>query len=77
MTRGNWIVQLAAALRRWREDRASLAALARLEPLARAEFEALVRLKRDHEFDSKRRSVAAARRAHIASHASSAHSFRR
>jgi hypothetical protein len=68
----------AAAFRRWREDRVTLAMLERLDDRSRRELEALVRLRRDEaevaEFDSKGRSVRRGRAGHIACHAPTAHS---
>jgi uncharacterized protein YjiS (DUF1127 family) len=67
--------KLLNALRRWREDRVTLAMLDRLDPRALQEFETLVRLRRDAcEFDSKRRSVAPSPEAHIAGSPRRAHS---
>jgi hypothetical protein len=66
--------RIVAALRRWREERATLLALARLDPRARAELETLVRLRRDLEFDSKGRSEPGAGSFHIARGARGAHS---
>lgn len=70
----DWYGQIAAAMQRWREDRATLRALVRLEPRSRAEFETLVRLWRDGEFESKGRSVGHRAPSHIASAAHRAHS---
>jgi hypothetical protein len=50
--------ELAAAVRRWRADRATLAALERLDPRSRDELETMRRLAAC-EFDSKSRSVSA------------------
>ena len=67
--------KVLAVLRRWREDRLTVAMLDRLDPRARQELETLVRLRRDEsEFDSKRRSVAPPRAAHIAGNPRRAHS---
>lgn len=68
----------AAAFRRWREDRATLAMLERLDPSARRELETLVQLRRDEaevcEFGSKGRSVRCQATRHIAGNARRAHS---
>lgn len=70
-----WLRPIAAAVRRYREDAATLSALDRLDGRARAELETLVRLRRDAaEFDSKGRSVRPAEPSHIASRARRAHS---
>jgi hypothetical protein len=74
MTLREWTRRLAAAARRWHEDRVTCAALARLDPRDRAEFETLMGLRRDAEFDSKARSVRDATPSHIASPARRAHS---
>jgi hypothetical protein len=67
--------RLLTVLRRWREDRMTLAMIDRLDPRARQELETLVRLRRDAcEFDSKRRSAAPPRAAHIAGSPRRAHS---
>lgn len=70
----SWIGRMAAATRRWREDQATLFALARLDPRAQAELETLIRLRRDGEFESKRRSVPRGARSHLVSNALRAHS---
>jgi hypothetical protein len=71
----------AALLRRWREDRATMLALERLDQRSRHDLEALVRRHRDAaesaEYDSKGRSVRFPRRAHIAADAASDHASRR
>jgi len=72
------LTRAAAAFRRWREDRATIAMLDQLDDRSRRELEALVRLRRDEaeafEFDSKGRSVRRGRAGHIACNARNAHS---
>jgi hypothetical protein len=70
-----YITRAAAAIRRWREDQATLVALARLDPPARDELAALVRLRRDQsEYDSKPRSARRPPPLHIDCNGASAHS---
>ncbi|HXQ51848.1 MAG TPA: hypothetical protein VN802_12190 [Stellaceae bacterium] len=65
----------ASAVSRWREDQATLAALDQLDPRARHELEALVRLRRDEaEFGSKARSVRRPASSHIDCDGACAHS---
>lgn len=69
------LTRILQSFRRWREDRATVAMLDRLDPAARRELEALVRMQRDElEFDSKGRSAAPSATAHIAANARRAHS---
>jgi len=64
----------ARAFRHWREDRATMIALARLDERSRRDLEDLVRRCRDRcEFDRKRRSVRARRPGHIAVEAGNDH----
>ncbi len=76
------ILNTAAALvRRWREDRATMLALARLDERSRRDFHDLVRQHKDAaeigEFNSKSRSVRPQRLAHIAVEAVNDHASRR
>jgi hypothetical protein len=62
------------AFRRWREDRAMIFALERLDERSRRDLEHLVRLCRDKsEFHSKGRSVRSRRLGHIAIEAGNDH----
>jgi hypothetical protein len=78
MTLSQFRTRAAAAFRRWREDRATLAMLERLDPRARRELEALAQLRRDAadaaEFASKGRSVRDLATRPIAGNARRAHS---
>lgn len=75
MTLHEFWTEAAARLRRWREDRTTLAALDQLDVRSRAELEMLVRRRRDEaEFDSKGRSVDSPAPIHIARGARRAHS---
>src|SRR6185437_5939340 len=66
---------LRSLWRRWREDRATLFMLERLDERSRAELATLIRIRRDAaEFDSKTRGVRAPASLHIADTARRAHS---
>lgn len=75
------VKRAAARFRRWREDRATILALERLDERSRRDLEDLVRRHRDAaefaEYDSKGRSVPKPRRGHIAVEAANEHAFRR
>jgi hypothetical protein len=67
----------AAAFRRWREDRATLIAIERLDEWSRRDLADLIRHRQDaleaDEFESKNRSVRQERLAHIAVEGRKAH----
>jgi hypothetical protein len=73
-TMTGFLKRFAASWRRWCEDCETRASLDRLDPMSRAEFESLVRLRRDEsELVGKGRSVRQAPAGHVAGRGLKAH----